>query len=221
MTTKTKPPRKGLDIAKKYEKYLKSRNETKMGCKLGKKLLYDLCKKHPLHVDGDEIFSKVLLIGRTLAAAIERGGKGKVDIRTFYWKKVVPAFTKNAKAIDGGIAELNGAKGGFVENAEKALALHKTLLDVIKGVTGVNKRSLASKYLHFHCPSQVLIYDSRACEAAQHLVPNHKVPPEWKKYDGKYAMFVARVLVIADTIKEEKGEQVTPKDIDDFLLQLD
>ena len=221
MTTKAKPPHKGLDIAKEYEKFLKSRNATKMGCKLGKELLYDMCKKHPLHVVGDDIYSKVLLIGRTLAAAIERGGKGEGDTRTFYWKKVVPAFTKNAKAIDGGIAELNGAKGGFVENVEKALALHKTLLDVIKGVTGVNKRSLASKYLHFHCPSQVLIYDSRACDTARRLVHNPKVPPEWKKYDGKYATFVARVLVIADTIKKETGKRVTPRDIDDFLLQLD
>ena len=50
---------------------------------------------------------------------------------------------------------------------------------------------------------------------------NPKVPPEWKKYDAQYATFVARVLVIADTIKKEMGEQVKPQDIDDFLLQLD
>lgn len=45
--------------------------------------------------------------------------------------------------------------------------LHSYLTNEFKKLTGFNKRSLASKYLHFHCSSNVFIYDSIASTAVR------------------------------------------------------
>jgi hypothetical protein len=42
--------------------------------------LYDLCRRHPTHTTIEEIIGKVLLIGRSNAAAIER--RRRVDLKT-------------------------------------------------------------------------------------------------------------------------------------------
>lgn len=40
---------------------------------MGNQVLYDLCRRHPGHSEPGEILAKIWLIGRSYAAAIERG----------------------------------------------------------------------------------------------------------------------------------------------------
>lgn len=205
-----------LDPAEEYNRYLKRKTKN---FELGNRLLYDLCKKHPHHTDADEIHAKVLLIGRAYAAAIERGRIGNGTSDHFYRDDVIPAFLKNGKNLDAGIAKLNASEGGLRENAENALALHKQLLDIIYRITQKEKRSLASKYLHFHCPALVPIYDSRASAAARKIVNRPVVPGDWKKkFDTEYATFFARILAIAEEIEKRSKRRVMPREIDNFLL---
>lgn len=53
---------------------------------------------------------------------------------------------------------------------KEVVSLHKFLVDVFQIVSGDNKRSLTSKYLHFHLPNIFYIYDDRAERATSKLV---------------------------------------------------
>lgn len=48
---------------------------------LGNQVLYDVCRQNPDHTDEQAIIAKILLIGRTYAAAIERRGQNRIDRR--------------------------------------------------------------------------------------------------------------------------------------------
>ena len=211
-----------FDPAKEFKSFQKRKKTAHENFALGNQFLYDLCRKHPCHKGADEIHAKVWLIGRAYAAAIERGRINDGPSDSFYRDSVVPAFQKNRKTLDAGIAELNASHGGLRENAEEVLSLHKQLLGIIHRITKKNKRSLASKYLHFHCPDFVPIYDSRARTAARRIVNRPNVPEVWeKKFDPEYADFFARILAIAEEIKAKTGRKATPRQIDDFLLDFD
>ena len=98
-------------------------------------------------------------------------------------------------------------------------------MDAFKEMTGLEKRSLASKYLHFHCPEKFFIYDSRAKEAIRKIVkrPDKKILSEIVEYDPEYGDFVCRMLELQKyldekLVDEKLGGHVTPRSIDSFLL---
>lgn len=205
------------DIKKEYDAFLKERETTPMEFVMGNQVLYDMCKKYPHHDDTDIIVSKIWLIGRSYAAAIERRRNTKDEeiSEDFMYNKVAPALKRRAKKLDRMIDELNALEGDYKDNAKTVLELHKYLTDIFEDITGLEKRSLASKYLHFHCPDKVLIYDNRAKEAARMTVHHPDVNPKWKnKYDEQYADFYARIIAMVDEI----GTHPTPREIDSFLL---
>lgn len=68
----------------------------------------------------------------------------------------------NANTIDTFIDKAKKYNYTMKDNIDKILYIHKFLTDLFYELTGLNKRSLASKYLHFHCPDLFFIYDSRA-----------------------------------------------------------
>jgi hypothetical protein len=57
---------------------------------LGNEMLYQLCRNHPDHKSPEVITAKVWLIGRSYAAAIERGRTTEEDGDRFYESRVVP-----------------------------------------------------------------------------------------------------------------------------------
>ena len=204
------------DIKKEYDAFLKERETTPMEFVMGNQVLYDMCKKYPHHDDTDIIVSKIWLIGRSYAAAIERRKTDDNNINEdFMYSKVAPVIKRRSKKIDSMIDELNSLDGNYKDNVETVLELHKYLMDTFKQITGLEKRSLASKYLHFHCPDKVLIYDSRAKESARKVVHRPNINPKWKnKYDEQYADFCARIIAMVNEI----GTYPTPREIDSFLL---
>lgn len=210
-----------FDLKKEYTRFLRERTKNPMEFKTGNSVLYDMCKKYPHHNDTDEIVSKIWLIGRSYAAAIERR-KGAEDDEIsddFYYDKVAPAIKKHSQRLDREIDKLNSLKGNYKENAECILSLHKYLMDIFKDITGLEKRSLAAKYLHFHCPDKFLIFDSRAQAAARKAIQRPDKPKEWvEKYDPDYVDFVCRIIDMTEIIESETGERPTPRDIDNFLL---
>lgn len=55
------------------------------------------------------------------------------------------------------------------ETIEVSLKAHKDLMNVFNRISGMDKRSLSSKYLHFHAPDFFYIYDARAATAITKL----------------------------------------------------
>ena len=210
-----------FDLKKEYTLFLRERVKNPMEFKMGNSVLYDMCKKYPHHDDTDEIVSKIWLIGRSYSAAIERRNAVE-DYQSsddFYYNKVAPEIKKHSKEFDRELDNLNSLKGDYKENTEYILRLHKYLMDIFKGISGEEKRSLASKYLHFHCPNKFLIFDSRAQAAARKTIQRPDKPEEWvEKYDPDYVDFVCRIIDMTEIIESETGERPTPRDIDNFLL---
>jgi len=130
---------------------------------LGNEVLYELCAKYPRHDAEKEILAKIWLIGRSYAAAIERRKNSKQDAEQFYLKTVAPAIRNSD--IDTWLSDIAWERKPTSENYSGIVAVHKKLTDLFFDISGMKKRSLASKYLHFHFPHLFYIYDSRASSA--------------------------------------------------------
>lgn len=184
----------------------------------GNSILYKMCEKRPKHNNPDVIVGKIWLIGRSYAAAIERRKDGK-KTGDFYFEVVAPKMKKIGKELDKKIKVLSQPSTNYIIDL---LCTHKFLTDAFNDISKLQKRSLASKYMHFHCPSKVFIYDSRARDAIHKLVKrpdksilNNLQPDE---FDKEYGDFVCRVLELKNFLKTSRKKSLSPRDIDNFLL---
>jgi hypothetical protein len=157
---------------------------------LANNVLYKLCADNPKHESAEVIIAKFWIIGRTYAAALERRRvTGDVRGDDFYTKSLVPLIQKSD--IDAWFVNL---KGDHVNDATLNIEIHKWLVDQLSTIASSNKRSLASKYLHFHFPNRFYMYDTRAVASLRELMRGVKLPKQKhpKKADRDYAIFYHR-----------------------------
>jgi hypothetical protein len=186
---------------------------------LGNKALYDLCQQYPAHNKEDEIIAKIWLIGRTYAAAIERR-KIHLDITSDEFQERVVVEKMKSAPIDQWLSDVSFTMTDPWQDLGKAVKVHRQLTDLFSDVTGLEKRSLASKYLHFHKPEIFFIYDSRAKNALAKVTPSIK---EIKKIeaeiaDDEYLALVRRCQWLRDDIKKQFGKTLNPRELDKVLL---
>lgn len=186
----------------------------------GNSVLYRMCEEEPGHQQADIIAGKILLIGRTYAAAIERRKNKDGAGDDFYFSRVAPKMLEIGPELDGRIKELRETKRHIADNVEAILGTHKFLTDAFFELTGLEKRSLASKYLHFHCPKQFFIYDSRASVGVRKLVkrPDKRILSRVPDYDPEYGDFVSRMLELQAYLEKCFGVYELPRKLDNFLL---
>ena len=184
---------------------------------LGNRILYDMCREHPYHRNADEIVAKIWLIGRSYAASIERRKNAKESSDDFYETVVVPAMRDHPIDLWIDSIQPTDKSGNF-----KTVAVHKKLLDLFHSITNLEKRSLASKYLHFHKPNAFFIYDSRARYSITKVVPKLNQIPEidTDDFDPEYRDFVRRCVWLRDHVQKTFGTELTPREIDKLLLMI-
>lgn len=209
-----------LDIAvEAYREYL-SKNGTRWD--FSNNILYDMCKNHLNHNDPDEIAGKILIIGRTYAASIERRKKDTdIDNDSFYYDKVVGKMITIGDELDKRIKALRESEKTIDDEISLVLQTHLMLTKAFNDISGLDKRSLASKYLHFHCPEKFFIYDSRSSSEIKKIVKKNRKQNFSRIYDTdtKYEDFVNRMLVFQKKLLEtNSNEDVTPRKLDSFLL---
>lgn len=181
----------------------------------GNSVLYRMCEEKPLHNDKNIVASKVWLIGRSYAAAIERtksGEKLEIIIDKFW-----DVLNSESESIDKTLRAINSITIEEIgNNVQTILDAHKQVMDIMQKATTMDKRSLTSKYLHFHCPNAFFIYDSRARRTINKLVKKQDI----RGYtgDAEYVEFFLRVLKLQQFIKEQTGKMLTPREIDNFLV---
>ena len=208
------------DTGKRYEKFQRKPNSP---WEYGDSILYRMCNDNPKHNREDVIIGKIWIIGRSFAAAIERRKGSEIDRRgDFYIDVVAPKMLKAGKELDKQISALKRQQGDIEANLSDVLHTHKYLLDVFKKMTKLEKRSLASKYLHFHCPDMFFIYDSRARDAVRTVVkrPDKSILSGMINMDEEYADFVCRMLELQNYLKKSIRVDVSPRKLDRFLLSL-
>lgn len=132
---------------------------------IGNNALYNLCRKYPDHTDDKAIIAKVWMIGRTYSAAIERRKPGKAPIQAgddFYIDHVAPGIRNSP--MDNWLSRLRSLGSVNQNSLPQILDTHASVTELFRSLTGLKKRSLASKYLHFHLPKVFFIYDTRAVD---------------------------------------------------------
>ena len=199
---------------------LKEYSKRKDDMCLGNKVLYDMCRKYPLHKVEDHLFSKIWLIGRSYAASIERRHTSKEQEGIDFSEIVIRKMMIIGSELDERIKSMKKLHKITKENLALIVGTHKFLTDIFLDITGQNKRSLASKYLHFHVPNMFYIYDSRANTAIQKYVktPNEIKSSLMQKGDIGYVDFVSKLFVLQEHIKEKYGIEMTPRQLDSFLI---
>ena len=187
---------------------------------LGNNVLYDLCEKEREHKDEGAIFAKIWLIGRAYAAAIERRRTKEENKENNheYYKKAIKKIKESE--IDKWISELSDFKGSEKERFSQIVSTHRKVQDLFEEISGLKKRSLASKYLHFHLPDYFYIYDSRAESAMKKFTPilEKKSRPSVKDSDPPYYKFVGHCLDLQAFIEKNiENAPLTPRQIDRIL----
>ena len=200
-----------------YESYLKGTN---LRWVYGNSILYRMCKEEPAHNKIDVIVGKIWLIGRSYAAAIERRKNAVDDGDDFYYDVVAPKLLEIGQELDDRIARLRNSTRLIVDDVEEILGTHKFLMDTFYELTGLEKRSLASKYLHFHCPEKFFIYDSRARASIGKLVkrPDKGLLENLSDYDLEYGDYLCRMVELQDYLAKQFGVYERPRKLDSFLL---
>jgi len=185
---------------------------------LANQVLYSLCQSYPDHETDQAIIAKILLIGRTYAAAIERRKNAEETSDDFYEVTVVEKIKKSN--IDNWLSSLpNQILDPWLG---AVITVHKRVMDIFSDLTGLEKRALASKYLHFHKPNLFFIYDSRAKEAISKITPrpNYIKDIAANESDSEYHIFCRRCQYLRDRINERFDKTLTPRQIDKILLRI-
>ena len=186
---------------------------------VGNKVLYDLCKNMPLHTDTQAVLAKIWLIGRAYAAAIERR-KNKADSNDGFYETIVgPRMMKSN--MDTWLAKTSRYKKANAASLPLMLETHQNVVKLFETISGLKKRSLASKYLHFHQPAIFYIYDSRAVSSMRRI--SHLIEPfdmNDERGDREYSRFASKCLAIQEKFWIEFKVHVSPRELDNMLLAL-
>ena len=189
---------------------------------MGNQVLYDLCSKHPGHSDDQAIIAKIWLIGRSYAAALERRKNKKESSDDFYETVVVPHIKQSS--LDAILTTLPDPPVDPIKSLPLSIAAHNAVMAVFQDLAELDKRSLASKYLHFHRRDIFYIYDSRAQTAISALTPDAAHVPDLEvaanRRDETYWKFCRRVAWLHSRISNEFKANLDPRGIDKVLLHV-
>ncbi len=188
-----------------------------------------MCERFSTHKDADMISGKMWLIGRSYAVAIERVRNKKLINDDFYEKSVPSIFLRHYTAGDQDLTLLKNREISF-QNISDALKVHARLTDAIMQITELGKRSLSSKYLHFHARNSFFIYDSRAKIALSALIAGmelkKRVVEESKKLsknlicDREYKEFCVRNLILRDELYKRFKVNLSTRQMDNLLIEV-
>ena len=186
---------------------------------LGNEVLYTLCRDHPAHMDPSVVIAKVWLIGRPYAALIERR-RGRHEANdSFYVESVAVDIMRSA--IDAWIDEAKEKAARGESAVGEMLATHAKVTQLFEGIAGLNKRSLASKYLHFHVPSLFFIYDTRALEGIRApSAPLGRTSASSADGDREYRRFVEKCVMLQALIEGRLEVRLSPRQLDNLLLHV-
>ncbi len=184
---------------------------------VGNNALYDLCRTRPSHAKAEDVIAKIWLIGRSYAAAIERR-RDKSETNDDFYVDVVAPMIVNSQ-IDSWLADARVHEKPSEKSLEIMLRVHHETMSLFCEVSGLEKRSLASKYLHFHVPQLFYIYDSRAIVGLRHLSKyTGRASRSGLRADGEYRKFCEKCLSLQMHIENNYSVSLSPRELDNLLL---
>lgn len=185
----------------------------------GNSVLYRLCKQHSGHSEASIATAKVWLIGRSYSAAIERRRPTESEPGNFYRDRVAPELIKSD--LDNRLASLKKFRRIADGSLSEIIDTHKYVTDLFQRISGQNKRSLASKYLHFHVPELFFIYDSvanKGISKLSHFTGRASLRFEYE--DNQYRKFVEKCISLRQHIHAHHDVLLTTRQLDRLLLSV-
>jgi len=181
----------------------------------GNKILYDMCSANPDHKQDQIIIGKIWLIGRTYAAAIERRRTTEGALGDAFYETVVAARIRESE-IDSWFEAIRKSEAN---DLALHLEIHFRVMKLFTTISGLEKRSLASKYLHFHFPRDFYIYDSRAQKVISELTGSvGKRIPTLREHDDVYTRFFLRCQGLHQLLDAQLGRSLSMREFDKVLL---
>lgn len=118
-------------------------NDNDTRYRLANDKLYEIVTMYPLHTNADEIVTKLWIIGRTYAAAVERRNNKDLTPGDFYYDYVAPALMRldenQSNILDEKINSLRDIEEPNFENLPRILSVHKYLVDLFEELTEKEK----------------------------------------------------------------------------------
>ena len=184
---------------------------------LSNQVLYDMCKHYPNHRDQTAILAKILIIGRVYSAAIERRRVVENPGDDFYPDTVAPNIRKSN--IDKWIDKAREVELGSDDALAVMIETHKAVTELFSRISGLEKRSLASKYLHFHVPELYFIYDSRSSQGITLVRKQFGIKVNRQRIgDPIYEKFAEECHLLRLAIQDRYGVTMSPRQLDNLLL---
>ncbi len=182
------------------------------------KILYCLCQRYPKHETDQAIIAKILLIGRTYAAAIERRKNAQETSDHFYEAIVAEKIRKSN--IDNWLSSLPNQILDLCQELGAVITVYKRVMDIFFNLTGLEKQALTSKYLHFYKPNLFFINDSRAKQAIFKITPrlNYIGNIAANESESEYHDFCRRCQYLQNHVNDRIGKTLTPRQIDEVLF---
>lgn len=182
----------------------------------GMQALYGLCKRYPRHDSQEATISKLWLIGRSHAAALER--TREPDAHNSPYRPTARRLATGR--LDELLGQARKPRPAFSrEHCEAAVAVVDYLAGEFHKTTGQWKQSLAAKYVHFHVPT-VPKYDSIADGAISALVSRADLSEDERRLWDRagYARYLARLVCARRRLKKARLGSLSARDLDVFLL---
>ncbi len=178
--------------------------------------LYSLCENCRDHRNLGETYTKVQLIGLAYRADPGRHGKPIKDVAEFLTLKhseVDRIFNRLRK-----VSESNSSLNALV--LQKVVEEHGSLLELLckKFTKGRIPRSFLSKYMHFHFPNIVPIFDSIADRKIRSFCYESGELSKPLGADEKYYKFCNRFLTLWNyAVDQRLNPNPTVKSLDQYL----
>jgi hypothetical protein len=169
--------------------------------------LYGFVRKHPGHSgsESEYVCVKVFLVNRVYQANVHL----KIPeydlaehLRKTFW-------------LDENLAGLDGYLDFDDDSWSPVVDLHKKLVALGREWSGAELEVFFSKYLHFHCPQVVPIYDNRAWDTLEDHIP----ASTFSGCDTYYDNFCRRFLQLYQQAKDAKhiSGEVNVRALDYYL----
>lgn len=188
-------------------------------------ILYDAVAAHPSNIDRPQIIGKLMLIGRTYSASVERRKtRGHVKDERQALEVVIAAAEAIAVSRCSKLLDTIGVNDRLThDRLPEAVAIHLELCEALTVANNRENSSLASKYLHFHRPEFFPIVDSYVREGWSWVMDELDQSYKGWRVFGKverYKDWSARVLDLRDLMEDSLCETVSLRQIDNYLLSI-
>ena len=194
----------------------------------GNEVLYRMCAERTGHGCIDTVADKLWLIGRSYAASvdrqqIEKQPNGSVEDTQYHIERTAWLMIQNG--LDDQLDKVKDIDRPTMANIDRILEVHHFLTALFnkprrEGGSGHRKRSLASKYLHFHQPKAFFIFDSISSANVSREIKRLHIglqSVQLDEADPEYASYVQRCIAYRDSYLEPVrlgGKRATPRRLD-------